>query len=317
MYHYVRPIAESRWPGIKGLELSGFERQLQHLTRHHTIVSLGDVARCVGEKRPLPASPAVLTFDDGYRDHYRHVFPVLRRLGIPGTFFPAFRPVVERRMLDVNKIHFVLASGAGANPERLIADIEDEIGDARGEFDLRPLAEYRERYWAANRFDAAEVIYIKRLLQVALPETLRSRIADRLFRGCVSLDEESFADDLYMTRDELGEMSAAGMEIGSHGYSHRWLNALNEAEQARDIDLSLDFLESVGSARDTFLFCYPYGGYDKTTLALLAARGCRAAVTTQVRRADLELDGPLELPRLDTNDFPKDDAAALGPGQPT
>ena len=32
MYHYVRPIKESKFPGIKGLELDGFKRQLDYFT---------------------------------------------------------------------------------------------------------------------------------------------------------------------------------------------------------------------------------------------------------------------------------------------
>ena len=34
MYHYVRPIKESKFPGIKGLELEGFKRQLDYLSEN-------------------------------------------------------------------------------------------------------------------------------------------------------------------------------------------------------------------------------------------------------------------------------------------
>ena len=39
MYHYVRPIVGSKFPGIKGLELEGFKRQLDYLTKNFTFVS--------------------------------------------------------------------------------------------------------------------------------------------------------------------------------------------------------------------------------------------------------------------------------------
>lgn len=39
MYHYVRPIVGSKFPGIKGLELEGFKRQLDYLESHFEIVS--------------------------------------------------------------------------------------------------------------------------------------------------------------------------------------------------------------------------------------------------------------------------------------
>jgi len=38
MYHYVRPINDSKFPGIKGLELDGFKRQLDYLKENFNIV---------------------------------------------------------------------------------------------------------------------------------------------------------------------------------------------------------------------------------------------------------------------------------------
>ena len=33
MYHYVRPILNSKYPGLKGLELKSFQRQLDYLQK--------------------------------------------------------------------------------------------------------------------------------------------------------------------------------------------------------------------------------------------------------------------------------------------
>ena len=38
MYHYVRPISKSEFKGIKGLEIEGFERQLDYLEENFCIV---------------------------------------------------------------------------------------------------------------------------------------------------------------------------------------------------------------------------------------------------------------------------------------
>ena len=39
MYHYVRPIAASPWPGIKGIETARFESQLDHIQAHYNPVN--------------------------------------------------------------------------------------------------------------------------------------------------------------------------------------------------------------------------------------------------------------------------------------
>jgi peptidoglycan/xylan/chitin deacetylase (PgdA/CDA1 family) len=303
MYHYVRPIAGSYWPGIRGLESAHFEAQVNYLRRHYSLVGLTDVVEARRGGRPLAEMPAVLTFDDGYADHIRHAFPVLHRLGIAGAFFPPSCAVLDRRVLDVNKVHFILA--VVADPNVLVAAVEAEVDRARDEFDLAPLTEYRQRYCVTGRFDIPEVIYVKRMLQVALPEALRARVVDRLFCKYVSVDEQSFADDLYLSSTDLATMLDGGMEVGSHGHGHCWLGALSREDQAADIDRSLALLDAIGTGRDEFLFCYPYGSYNTDTISVLSERGCVAAVTTRVDLANLS-DSLLELPRLDTNDLPRE-----------
>ncbi len=309
MYHYVRPIAGSLYPAIRGLELRDFEGQLDYIEQHYNVVSAANVVAAANGGNALPDRPLLLSFDDGYSDHYRHVFPVLTRRKLSGVFFPPACSVLERKMLDVNKIHFLLASTN--DHASLVKYIEHEVDAARIELDLRTSMEYREKFLQANRFDSAQDIYIKRMLQRALPERLRNRIVDDLFRRHVSLDETGFADELYASEQNLGEMLAAGMEIGSHGYAHYWLDSLSVQEQTADIDRSLDMLERIGVARDGFYFCYPYGAYTSETLNLLRARGCAAGFTTKVALARLDAMSLLELPRLDTNDLPRHGAAEL------
>lgn len=47
MYHYVRPIADSKFPHIKGLELDGFNRQLDFLENKYSIVSSEEVINAI------------------------------------------------------------------------------------------------------------------------------------------------------------------------------------------------------------------------------------------------------------------------------
>ena len=47
MYHYVRPIAGSKFPRIKGLELEHFKRQLEYLNERFNIVNTEQVINAV------------------------------------------------------------------------------------------------------------------------------------------------------------------------------------------------------------------------------------------------------------------------------
>ena len=309
MYHYVRPL-RGRFAAIKGLDLELFRGQLAYLKRHYTPVGMNEVI-AAGAGGPLPPRPVLLSFDDGYSDHWRYVFPLLAEQGMSGAFFAPSGAVLERRMLDVNKIHFLLA--AGPEVGTLIDEMEGLLQAASERFSLLPLAAYRAQYLVASRLDPAEVIYLKRMLQHALPGELRSALVDQLFSRFVTADQVGFADELYLTADQLRAMASQGMHVGSHGGQHRWLDRLPPAEQAEDIDDGLRLLDAIGQPRAGFTFCYPYGGYNADTLQLLRERSCAAAVTTRVDLARVDAAGMLELARVDTNDLPRDPTAPLAP----
>ena len=309
MYHYVRPLSRSRYPGIKGLEVSAFKEQLEYLARHYTPVTMQTVVAAVRGETPLPRNAVLLTFDDGYRDHHDFVLPLLVERELEGSFFVPAAPVVSGCVLDVNKIHFILASVP--DTARVVSEMERMVDEARERLRLPATAELRASCHVATRFDSADVAYVKRLLQRVLPGSLRSAIAAALFARFVSTDEAAFAAELYLSRADIGRMIQAGMHVGGHGDQHRWLASMPANEQSEDIESSLAFLESVSATEDAFTFCYPYGDYNADTLRILAGLNCAAAFTTRVDLARVPGAHALELPRLDTNDLPTEAQAPV------
>ena len=309
MYHYVRDLRHARYPEIKGLSKEDFEEQTQYIKKHYNVISGPELMDAIVEGAPLPPRPLILTFDDGYIDHFTEAFPVLDRENLPGCFFPPAKCILEHKVLDVNKIHFVLAS----TPEKrtLVEYIFKQIDENRSRYNLLTSAVYWEKLGTPSRFDPAEVIFCKRMLQRELPVELRQAIIDELFSRYVTTDEASFSRELYMTPDQLGMLHRHGMYVGSHGYDHFWLNTLSTQEQEREIDQSLAFLKSVGSDIRRWIMCYPYGAYNESLLSVLKSRNCIIGLTTEVGLARLGEHNPLILPRLDTNDLPKDSNAEV------
>jgi peptidoglycan/xylan/chitin deacetylase (PgdA/CDA1 family) len=179
----------------------------------------------------------------------------------------------------------------------------------REEYVLSSLQECWGRYAHPSRLDPAEIVYIKQMLQHVLPAELRSRIARELFEKYVTLEEAAFARELYMITDQLSVMQSCGMYVGSHGVSHQWLDKLSVEQQAAEVDGSLAFLRDVGSPVDEYsVMCFPYGVWNQRLLETLRRRKCSFGLTTEVAVADLDSCDPLLLPRLDTNDLPKERA---------
>lgn len=303
MYHYVRDIQHSRFPAIKGLSLDRFHRQLDFLEAHYNPVTVEEVLAVARSKEDeLPPNAVLLTFDDGYQDHFLNVFPLLDERKIQGCFFPPAQVVLERKVLEVNKIHFVLA--AIQNPHQILERIFGLLAEFRAEYSLKSNASYLRELDGTHRYDLPEVTIIKQLLQRELPLPVRTEIIRQLFAEYVTADEAAFAGELYMSMDQIACLHRHGMHIGSHGFSHAWLNYLSPAEQAVEVDRSLDFLQKVGVAQDGWTMCYPYGGYNESLLQVLQERQCALGFSVETRVADLSVDPLLTLPRLDTNDLP-------------
>ena len=303
MYHYVRDLERSRFPAIKGLSVDRFCRQLDHIQSHYTPISVENLLAALrSEGEALPPNPVLLTFDDGYSDHFANVFPLLDARGIKGCFFPPVQAVLEHRLLDVNKIQFVLAVAPDA--ELLLGRVFSSLEEFRSQYELKTREGYLQVLSGEHRYDPREVVIFKRLLQRELPEPVRGEIVRRLFAEFVTADETAFACELYMSVEQIACLRRHGMHIGSHGYSHAWLNHLSPEAQALEIDRSLDFLQILGVSRDDWSICYPYGGFNDSLLDILRARQCRIGFGVEARTANLDVDDRLTLPRLDTNDLP-------------
>lgn len=310
MYHYVRDLVHSRYPRIHGLQIELFREQVQFLKKNYNFVTVEQILDAYENNsvRDLPEHPVLLTFDDAYKDHFDFVFPYLEHEHIQGAFYAPVKAVTENTILDVNKIHFILASTPEEKLSQLLGELKYQLDYYRKDWNLHNYDYYFDKLAVANRFDSKEVIFIKRLLQVELDERLRKIITNDVFQKVVGMDEGMFSRELYMSMDQIKCMVDNGMHFGSHGYDHYWLNSLSKDKQKIEIQKSLEFIKEIGGDTDNWTICYPYGAYDEDTISILKENGCKLGMTTRVGVADLEDkqgDVIFKLPRLDTNDLPK------------
>lgn len=299
-YHYVRNISQSRYPNVKGLEASEFRKHLEAFTNVGEVIIGSDVVGALKGEFDLPENVFWLTFDDGYSDHYETVFPLLDEFRVSGTFFPPTKCLRDLFLLDVNAVHFILA--CAKDPAKIVSCLQNILNEKQNCYSLKSFEDYWKENAFPNRFDTAEVIFLKRMLQHALPPAIRRSVIDVLFAEFVSVDQSAFAEDLYMTCDQIRLMQRAGMEFGSHTDSHPWLDKISEEQQRSEIKLSLDFFSSVGLPMEDWPICYPYGASDKNTHRIAREFGAALGLSTKVGAADMEKDELMSLPRWDAND---------------
>lgn len=102
--------------------------------------------------------------------------------------------------------------------------------------------------------------------------------------------------DALLTADGVRALGAAGIEIGSHGATHRALTRLSDADLASETAGSKAALEAVTGA-PVVSFCYPYGDVDERVVQAVRAAGYRAA--TVIRGGiSPDLSDPFRLKRV-------------------
>ena len=244
-YHYVRDVERTAHPGIKALSTADFAAQLDWLEARARIIDGATFERAaLGEMR-LDEPTALLTFDDGFVDHYASAFAEMRRRGVGGMFFVAGATLAERpSLLNVHKTHFLL-SALGA--DRFAAAVATKLTGVATESP----ATSREGIY---RYDEAPDVRAKRLLNYELPYAVADRLLDELFREHLG-DPHAFARELYLSADMIAEMARGGMTFGYHTRSHPVLSRLSRAEQAAELRDGVGLIRR-GSGQPRVPVCY-------------------------------------------------------------
>ena len=250
-------------------------------------------------------NPIWLTFDDGYKDCIDYVLPGLLSVDARATFYVPTEAIFERKLLDVNKIHILLSSPK--TPSQIV-NISSEVFNELdcGSHVNESFHDLFLKFGVANLWNDAETEFLKKLLQKVLPANLRKELLSKVFVQVISRSESSWVDEFYLSPDDVRRLNECGMEVGSHGHSHVWLEDLSADEQRADIEESFRLLESnVGTLRKKTM-CYPFGSYNNTTSEILSDLDVYTAVgndRNKVAKIADSIERHLELDRIDVMFF--------------
>jgi peptidoglycan/xylan/chitin deacetylase (PgdA/CDA1 family) len=296
MYHYVRDRGDEAdaGSGIPGMPVQAFEAQLDSLSRQHTFITWRDVRLALREQRPLPSSACLLTFDDGLRDHYIHVFNILRLRKISGLFF-----VLDRRDTQgftlAHKIHFLLAKLGLAGLHEALAS---KLNPTQREQFKRAERRYQHRYPPISmerRIDLLKAVLQRDLYQEVNP------LLSELMEAHVGPEKE-MADSYYLTGEQIREMCAGGMHIGGHSRNHPWFDWIDAETRRAEIRASAEWLRRFEPG--PWAFAYPFGGLSEDSPQILLQHGFIAAFTTQTQFLHSD---PFFIGRIDGEEVAEDE----------
>ena len=243
LFHDVSDTESFFTKGLGGtITRKNFEAALKFITKHYTPVSLQDVV-ADSDGRALPPRPVLVTFDDAYASVSEFAAPLCSKFGVPAVLFVT-GVGLDNRQLALDNLVCYVANRFGLGTINAAAHVASGTKD----IELRSLAHVFAHFLPAISPSAREV-----------------------FRGALiqltGINERELAAEagLYLTSQQLRDLSTFNFEIGNHTYTHANCRSLSAGDFAGEIDRNKAVLEAV-SGRKVRSFSVPYGSsVDLTT----------------------------------------------------
>jgi glycosyltransferase involved in cell wall biosynthesis/peptidoglycan/xylan/chitin deacetylase (PgdA/CDA1 family) len=256
-YHSINTQPNSMQGMVQNVK--NFEHQMRYLKDNFRVISLTDLCRLLKNGKGLPKNSVVITFDDGYRDNYLNAYPILRKYKLPATLFLTTHPVETQEPLFFD----ALCYGIFTTLQKIV-NFQD-LGLSKYLLDKKILQ--LKAIKEINNFSKQMTFQEKsRFLHI---------LSDRL-----KVDfEELKAMRLYLSWDEVMEMSRDGIEIGAHTKTHTQLASMPDEELQSEILDSRDIIEK-RLGEKVFSFAYPFGStidFDHRTKEVVKNAGFECA----------------------------------------
>lgn len=250
---YYHRVVEEWEPTLElAVSVEAFEAQVAYLTERWKVIPLDEVEAHWRKGAPLPPRSVAITFDDGYQDNYRCAFPILKRYGVPAAIFLTTAHMGTGKTFWWDRATVLYQK---ASPARRLKDVIRGYGAVDA-----PTAE----------------AWVKQLQ--GWSEAKRAAVLDDLEALTGPIDGEALPKSL--SWEQIREMAAWGITIGSHTRTHRDLTRLDPEELEREVRGSKEEIEKHLETSVRF-FSYPFNRLDRRVEEAVARAGYALAFAGQ------------------------------------
>ena len=215
-----------------------FERELDLLLELGSPISLDDLLNWQDGRATRPKG-WFLSFDDGYRELHDVIAPILKRKGVPATFF--------------------LCSSLVDNQRPFFEDVSGLIAD---------------RYSKVSQAAQSAVLQKLRGFDLSLSQLLASRVprweALNVVAELLAIDVWQWlrTEQPYLTGPHVMSLLRDGFHVGAHSIDHPLFSEISPAERDAQLRISMRTLAArfPGVSR---VFAFPYGEFGMTGKELL------------------------------------------------
>jgi peptidoglycan/xylan/chitin deacetylase (PgdA/CDA1 family) len=268
-----------------------FEKQISEISKKYTFLSQNQLASYIKENNYPKGDFCLITFDDGLKEQMQ-AFNWLNKNNIPAVFYIPTLPLIESKVLDVHKLHFVRAN---IEDIELIKLLKNNSHYDYNDVDAQNAA---QQY----KYDNSLAREIKYQLNFKFSKEAKVSFIENTFNKLFQ-NELLFSNNLYMNKQEIQLLSKANM-LGSHGHAHIPLAKNLNAKD--DIITSINYLENLTN-KPIISFSYPYGSKAAVDLEVthhFMNTNIAFALTMWRGNNDFScIINPFQLFRIDTKDY--------------
>jgi peptidoglycan/xylan/chitin deacetylase (PgdA/CDA1 family) len=208
---YYHVVSDQELPHISGRSkfrsVRQFKADVEFFLRHYTPVSLKDIIDHLGGSARLPKRCFLLTFDDGFREVYDVVAPILYAQGVPAVFFLTTSVIDNRELCYLEKKSLLIRNLALLGNSQVKQRVSQLLANS-----------------GVNGLDLRE-----RILNI----TYHQRHVIEELGSVLECDFAAYTASVqpYLTSGQIRALMKMGFDIGAHSIDHPLFSELCLEEQ--------------------------------------------------------------------------------------
>lgn len=237
LFPYHHTVSNDKLPHIHHLypykNIAQFKEDINILLKHNKPISAYDLLQCLAENKPFPKKTFLLSFDDGFREIYDTIAPILESMGLPAIFFinPAF--IDNKELFFRCKTSLLIDCLLKNTDTHIIKEYRHHL-NLPGSTTAKIISKLKE-----IKFNSAEIV-----------DELAHKIN-------YSFDDFLKTNRPFLTTDNLLSLKKRGFTIGAHSMNHPYYEQLNLTQQLDQTVSSCNYVQQ-NTTMDKQFFSFPY-----------------------------------------------------------
>jgi peptidoglycan/xylan/chitin deacetylase (PgdA/CDA1 family) len=271
-------ISTRRNPLYDPVDVELFERIVRYFAQNYTLTT--PEALWLGKIEQVPPNPAIITFDDGYKDFIDYALPILQRYSAPAAMYIITECVENGLPPWTHQLDYIfLNTQKSVVPSVLLDSLPRQ---------------FRQSSWT-NQTERKSFV---QLLKPYLKKINNDQRITLLKLIHESINDVEIPRNLMMNAEEVRQISQAGIEVGSHTHTHPLLaNISNDAEVLTELTLSAELIQAITGIRPKTI-SYPVGSVNPRIEMLSQNAGYHIGMAVINRAATLNDVNLLSIPRI-------------------